>query len=162
MTGNEWYAEAVYALSGMGIIQGYEDGAFHGDDTISRAAFTAVAARFARTASPTISDDNADFSDVPKNDWAWDSIAKAASYGWIGGYGDGSFRPSDPITRAAAVAVINRMLGRSPDAAYITAHRYSLKRFSDVNDPNAWYYYNIAEAVNDHDFTLSDGKEIWR
>ena len=39
MTGNEWYAEAVYALSGMGIIQGYSDGGFHGNDRISRAAF---------------------------------------------------------------------------------------------------------------------------
>ena len=162
MNGDEWYAKAVYTLSGMRIIQGYADGAFHGDDAISRAAFTAIATRFAKTTGLTISDYNTDFSDVPENYWARDSISRASFYGWIGGYADGSFRPSDPITRAAAVAVINRMLGRSADAAYITAHGDNLKRFSDVNDPNAWYYYNIAEAANTHGFTISDRKEIWR
>lgn len=159
MTGNEWYAEAVYALSGMGIIQGYSDGSFHGNDKISRAAFASIAIRLANADNATGT--GVQFSDVPESQWAHDAIAKASGYGWIGGYSDGAFRPGDPITRAAVTAVINRMLGRNADTAYVAAHKDALKQFSDVQNPDAWYYYNVAEAANGHSFSKSDGKETW-
>ena len=101
------------------------------------------------------------FGDVPASHWGSGAIARASGYGWIGGYSDGTFRPADPITRAAVTAIINRMLGRSADEAYITAHKDSLKLFSDVSDPNAWYYDNVAEAANGHNFSMFDGKETW-
>ena len=163
MNGDEWYAEAVYTLSGMGIIQGYSDGSFHGNDPISRAAFTAIAVRFAKSnATIQYGSYGTAFSDVPETHWARDTITKASFYGWIGGYSDGSFHPSESITRAAVVAIINRMLGRSADQAYLTAHRSELKQFTDVQDSGAWYYYHVAEAANAHSFTLPDGKEVWQ
>ncbi|MBQ9349225.1 MAG: S-layer homology domain-containing protein, partial [Oscillibacter sp.] len=159
MTGNEWYAEAVYTLSSMGIIQGYSDGSFHGNDTISRAAFAAIAARLSKTNGETGT--GVTFSDVPSTHWAHDTIAQASYYGWIGGYSNGTFNPSAPITRAAVTAVINRMLGRSADQQYVSAHSGELNQFSDVRDPAAWYYYNVAEAANSHGFTVTDGNETW-
>ena len=159
MTGNEWYAEAVYALSSMGIIRGYSDGSFHGNDTISRAAFAAIAARLSKANGETGA--GVTFSDVPSTHWAHDTIAQASYYGWIGGYSSGTFHPSAPITRAAVTAVINRMLGRSADQTYVSAHSGELNQFSDVRDPSAWYYYNVAEAANSHGFTVIDGEESW-
>lgn len=159
MAGNEWYAESVYALSNMGIIQGYSDGGFHGNDRISRAAFAAIAVRLAEANGEDGT--GVPFGDVPASHWGSGAIARASGYGWIGGYSDGTFRPTDPITRAAVTAIINRMLGRSADEAYITTHKDSLKLFSDVSDPNAWYYDNVAEAANGHNFSKFDGKETW-
>ena len=158
MNGSEWYAEAVYALAEFDIIRGYSDGSFHANESISRAAFTAIAIRLAKETVP----DNAErFSDVPSGHWARNTIARASDYGWIGGYEDGTFHPSAPITRAAVTAIINRMLNRNADEEYVAAHGNELKRFSDVSDPNAWYYYNVAEAANGHDFSMADEKETW-
>ena len=158
MDGGEWYAEAVYTLASLGVIQGYADGGFHGNDAISRAAFTAIAIRLAKE---TVPDDAERFSDVPAGHWARETIARASDYGWIGGYSDGTFHPAAPITRAAVTAIINRMLNRSADEEYVAEHYAELNRFSDVTDSNAWYYYNVMEASNAHGFAVSDGKERW-
>ncbi|MBQ6987437.1 MAG: S-layer homology domain-containing protein [Oscillibacter sp.] len=160
MTGNEWYAEAVYTLSKLGIVQGYRDGTFHGNDSISRAAFTAIASRFLKVNGQTLTG-SAQFSDVPETHWAHDVIARAASYGWIGGYEDGTFRPAAPITRAATTAIINRMLNRAADVDYVEAHFDQLQTFTDTPDHSAWYFYNMIEASNEHTFSRDDGSERW-
>lgn len=49
-------------------------------------------------------------------------------------YGDGRFGPQDPITRAEAATIVNHMLGRSPDRAYIMAHKSKLKQYPDLQD----------------------------
>lgn len=41
------------------------------------------------------------------------AITYRADRGWVNGYPDGSFRPGGYITRAKAVAVVNRMMGRT-------------------------------------------------
>lgn len=33
--------------------------------------------------------------------------------GWVGGYADGTFHPNQTITRAEAVTILNRVLGRA-------------------------------------------------
>lgn len=160
MSGNEWYAEAVYTLSKLGIVQGYSDGTFHGNDSISRAAFTAIASRFLKASGQTLTG-SARFSDVPETHWAYDVIARAASYGWIGGYEDGTFRPAAPITRAAVTAIMNRMLNRAADVDYVEAHFAELRTFTDTPDHSAWYFYNMIEASNEHTFSHEDGSERW-
>ena len=160
MDGTEWYAEAAYVLSSLGVIEGYSDGSFRGQNAITRAAFTAILTRFIAN-EESVDPDAAQFSDVPPEHWAHDVITKAAFYGWIGGYADGTFQPAAPITRAAASAIINRMLGREADREYVAAHADELQGFSDVRDPDAWYYYNVMEAANEHTFKTVDGKELW-
>ena len=98
---------------------------------------------------------------MPETHWARDVITGAASCGWIAGYDDGTFRPANSITRAAATAIINRMLARNADKAYVMEHFGSLKPFSDVRDEKAWYFYNVMEAANNHDFALQGNREVW-
>lgn len=141
-------------------MQGYADGCFHGNDSISRAAFTAIATRFLKENGQTL-EGAARFTDVPDSHWACDVIARAASYGWIGGYADGTFRPADPITRAAVSAIINRMLNRTADMGYVEAHMDELRTYSDTPDHTAWYFYNVMEASNEHTFSVEDGQERW-
>lgn len=148
----KWYTEAVNALASLGIIQG-SNGKFRPNDPITRAEFVAIAMRFARQASGA----SASFKDVPTNAWYYDSIASAVSYGWIGGYSDGSFRPTKPITRAEVVTIVNRMLDRSFDSSVSIGF---VTNFSDVPVVH-WAFAAIAEATTSHDHTSNNGVETW-
>lgn len=49
------------------------------------------------------------FTDVPETHWAYEAINKFAELGIIEGYEDGTFHPDEPLTRAEAVALLNRI-----------------------------------------------------
>ena len=87
------------------------------------------------------------------------AINRAAAAGWINGYADGTFRPNAYITRAEAVTLINRMLDRAPDANHLLA---DMVRWPD-NPETAWYYADIQEATNSHDYTRAGtgNYEVW-
>ena len=53
----------------------------------------------------------------------------------------------DTITRAEAVVLLGRLLGRVPDQAYMDANPRRLRTFPDV-DPSHWAYYPIMDAAN--------------
>ena len=80
-------------------------------------------------------------------------------YAYIAGYADGTFRPNAYITRAEAVTLINRMLDRTPDANHLLA---DMVRWPD-NPETAWYYADIQEATNSHDYTRAGtgDYEVW-
>lgn len=153
---NAWYAAAVNAIAALGIIKGDGKGFFRPEAEITRAEFVAIGARFAKAV-----EGKSTFSDLGGAAWAEDEIATAVGYGWVEGYGNGLFRPTNAITRAEAAAVIARMLEREPDAAYIDAGAGSLKSFPDVT-AGSWYYYTVMEAANGHlhGYTTG-GDEIW-
>ncbi len=58
------------------------------------------------------------FSDVPAGLWGYPYIETAAAAGFLHGYGDGSFRPNQPLSRAEAAAVVFR-LAPPPPAGYV-------------------------------------------
>lgn len=150
-----WYYSAVTTLASHGIINGYPDGTFRPDQHISRAEFVSICARFFDLEAGEI-----DFTDVAESSWAYDDISGAYHMGWINGYPDGCFRPNDDIKRTEVAAVINRVLGRTPDKAFIDSHAEELKGFDDVTKSH-WNYYGIMEAANGHGFEISDGAETW-
>ena len=94
------------------------------------------------------------------NDWFYTYVAQAASYGWIGGYADGSFGPNDLITRAQVTTIVNNMLGREADRSYVNTHTDTLVQFNDLTSIH-WAYYDIMEAVNEHEYTRTYGTEDW-
>ncbi len=150
-----WYAKAVRALASLGIINGYTDGTFRPEKSITRAEFAAIAMRFAN-----LTTGNAKFTDVASSHWAYANIQSAYAYGWITGYTDGSFRPGKAITRTEVATMVNKMLGRSPDKAYIDANAGTLKIFPDVA-PGFWGFYTIVEASNTHNHTRDGSVETW-
>ena len=123
---------------------------------ITRAEFAAIATRFAYSV-----EGKSEFSDVPENYWAYGNISAAATYGWVEGYEDGAFLPNGDITRAEVAAIVNRMLGRAADEAYVAGNADQLKQFPDLQDTKKWYYLDMVEATNEHDFTVTDGLEKW-
>ena len=152
---NAWYAKAVNTLGSLGIVSGVGDKCFDPNRAITRAEFTAIAARFAK-ANETGS---VRFSDVPVNAWYYNTVLTAVNYGWITGVGDNRFAPGERITRAEAATIVNRMLARSADKAYVDAT--ALRQFPDLSTSH-WAYYQIMEASNAHGHrTNADGSESW-
>lgn len=150
-----WYATAVNTLGSLGIVGGIGDGRFDPDRPITRAEFCAIATRFAKVVS-TVENP---FSDINAQDWYYTAVTTAASYDWVTGMGDGSFRPYDVITRAQAATIINRMLGAAADRAYVDEH--VTNPYRDVA-PTHWAYYQIMEASIAHDHSYDvEGVEIW-
>ena len=147
-----WYNKAVATLSRMGILSGYEDGSFRPNATVTRAEFAAMAARFDTEAKPV---------DTPFTDltgcWAADEIAEAYGKGWVNGYGDNTFRPNGPITRAEAVTLINRVLRRLPET---DKDLLPDERTWPDNPETFWGYLALQEASNSHLYDRkSDGYE---
>ncbi len=149
-----WSNKAISTLAKGGYITGYEDGTFGPQKPITRAEFATMATRYANlTQNGEIT-----FSDVSGH-WAEEDIYKAASERWVNGYEDGTFAPEKEITRAEVMTIINRMLVRYVDAEGIHADATFWKDMTG----NEWYYYNVLEATNSHDYDRrEDGKlEKW-
>ena len=144
----DWCNNAISTLSNMGILKGDKDGRFRPNDPVTRAEFAAIAARFSDGAA----DDYADFSDVPNDYWASKEIAKAAKLGWIKGYTDGTFRPKNNITRAEVMTLVNRVLERGVDEDGLAEDAI---QWAD-NKPGDWYYYDVQEATNSHEYARTD------
>ena len=153
---NAWYTKAVNTLASLGVVSGVGNGDFEPERSITRAEFTSIAMKFAegKTGGTNI------FSDVKSTDWFYRAVVNSTQYGWIHGYGDGTFRPNNPITRVEVTAIVNNMLGREADVDFVTEHYDELNHFSDLAVSH-WGYYHIVEATNDHDYTKPSSGENW-
>ena len=112
---NADYEEAVAVLNGMGVFKGYEDGSFKPTGAITRAE---VAAIVYRLYTGDVKDKQADlyagygkFNDMAGAQWAAGYVGFCANAGFVKGYGDGKFGPSDPVTGYQALAMILRAVG---------------------------------------------------
>ncbi|MFP5528237.1 S-layer homology domain-containing protein [Peptococcus simiae] len=154
----DWYANTVGYAVQKGIVSGYPDGSFKPNQAITRAEFSAIAARFAGLTD----EKDLTFTDLDASHWGYKAIRLAASHGWISGYPDNTFRPEQDITRAEVTSITNRMLNRYADLDWIDANMDKVIQFSDVARGD-WFFEPIMEATMGHDFTRdADGKhEHW-
>lgn len=136
---NVWYYRYIGFEESQNIITGYEDGTFKPKNSITRAEFANMIVHFAE-----LNTENADTSFTDTNGhWAQNQIAACFAAGYIKGYADNTFMPDNYITRAEAVAIINRVLGRDDIKDFENP-------FSDVTDSH-WAYADIMEAAVTHD-----------
>ena len=140
----KWYNKSISTMAKIGIVKGRTANAFAPNAPITRAEFAAICSRFDRSNVEIKSD----FNDISGH-WAEKEIRRAASLGWIKGYADGSFKPDQNITRAEAASMINRMLHRLPET--VDDLLDGMIQWPD-NQPSDWYYINMQEATNSHDF----------
>ena len=147
-----WYCSSVSTLSRMGIIAGYPDGTFRPNAPITRAEFAAIATRF---------DNNGDKTPVSFTDiighWAEGEITVAANHGWVSGYGDGTFRPQNQITRAETMSLVNRVLKRLPETSADLLP--DMITWTDNADTSSWYYLPVQEATNSHYYEFKENSK---
>ena len=140
----------------FGYIIGYEDGTIRPDASITRAEFAKIAVSFFEYKD--ISAQNI-FTDVAAGSWYENFVAVAAKLGLIEGYAGNVYRPNESITRAEACTIINRTLGRAPDAEHLLPES-EMNTWPD-NRPGTWYYAQLQEATNSHEYKWSGDIEHW-
>ena len=148
-----WSNKHISTMTNAGIITGYPDGVFKPGQSITRAEFAAIAARFDKLDER----ESGLFTDISGH-WAEKYILSAGNKGWIKGYTDGTFRPNQYITRAEAMSFINSVLNRKVKEDGI--HK-DAKKWPD-NPATSWFYEDVIEATNNHDYSRNaDGYEAW-
>ena len=151
---NDWFNNAASTLTNAEIITGKPGGLFDPDAPITRAEFATIAVRFF---GGTYEGEDI-FPDIAGH-WANQYINRAAVLGIIEGRGDGTFDPDAYITRAEAMTIVNRTLGRAPSAEHMLPDMIT---WPDNMDTTTWYYAAVQEATNSHDFELIevDGTQV--
>ncbi len=124
---NHWSKTFVDYGVENGYINGYDDGTFRPDKTVTRAEFS----KMINTALGIESKSAAAFSDVKKSDWFYNEVLKAVYAGYVGGYEDGTFRPNKTITRQEAAVILYRVTLPSQETA-------NLSMFADGRDVASW------------------------
>ncbi len=132
----DWFYNPVVSLSEKGVINGYDNGTFQPENHITRAELSAILSKFIYEEA---SDYSMHYSDVSQNDWFYAPLCKMVKNGYITGYGDNTLRPKQPVTRAEAVTIMNRML-------HLTNSSVKENPFADV-DSSHWAYNDILAAV---------------
>ncbi len=134
-----WAEEHISKWLSKELITGYQDESFKPDRNITRAEFMALVNRAMGLKQKVA----VEFSDVSPHDWFAGEIAKAVMEGYISGYGDGSIRPQEKISRQEAAIIIYRLLKlRNIEA------ESSINSFNDVSSIPAWSKKEINAVVS--------------
>lgn len=143
MSSKEWCNTQVATVANLGVVSGKPGDVFDPDTPITRAEFAAICDRF----DQTVTEGSSSFTDISGH-WAEKEINRAATLGWIQGYGDGRFVPDGYITRAEAMTMVNRVLCRIPEEESDLLDGMNV--WPD-NQPSQWHYLAVQEATNTHD-----------
>ena len=135
--GGHWASGFIRDAITQGLVQGYPDGTFRPDQSITRAEIAVVLAKALQL--------KGDGAALPFLDqeaigaWARLPIALAVEAGLLLGYEDNRFRPNQPITRAEIAVIVARVLELDTSA-------YTVTGFADDADIPNWAK-GAAEAI---------------
>ncbi|MGB4171911.1 MAG: S-layer homology domain-containing protein [bacterium] len=103
-----WAEGIIEGWRFIGFVAGYPDGTFRPDQPVTRAEMAILINRVLG-----IKEEGGEevFSDVPAGAWYSAEVAAASKTGIISGYGDGTFRPNNKITRQELAVLIAGLLG---------------------------------------------------
>lgn len=99
-----WAEANIKSLAQKGIINGFEDGTFKPNNSVTRAEFTTMVVK--ALGLTTSSDVN--FTDVASGSWYESYIKSAVKAGLVSGMPDGSFKPNEQIKRQDAILILYR------------------------------------------------------
>ncbi len=105
------HADAIGALAAAGLISGYDDGRFGPDDPVQRGQLARfLLGGFEHVGDDALPDPSREwFSDSPDSLHA-DDIHRAVDAGWVAGYPDGRYRPSEAVRRGHLAVFLARWL----------------------------------------------------
>ena len=125
---------ALNTAEHMQYMNGYTDGTFRPDASITRAEASKLLASLLVN---KIENEDHLFTDVDVSAWYADAVRQMTGFGLVNGYTDGTFKPNAKITRAEFVAILSRL----PHDAIGTD-----KSFNDVPKTN-WAYDAVQTAL---------------
>lgn len=129
---------AITALTGKGLIKGYEDGTFKPDQAVTRAEFAIMITRALGMQSSAGYQHH--FSDVELNSWYAKELIIALNNGVTKGFTASRYAPTQSIPREQA-AIMLANVSRNQSTSNVQAS------FSDQNDIVSWAKEDVAYSV---------------
>ncbi|MFC1600355.1 S-layer homology domain-containing protein [Patescibacteria group bacterium] len=124
------HSDAISYLQSNEMVQGYEDNTYRPDNLINRVEFLKIVLE--GTNVPLDVEDTTGFNDIDENQWYGPYLKKAKKEGWVQGYPDNTFRPSNAINKVEALKILGEVqqwdklaLGEVPEAAFKDTYRFS-------------------------------------
>lgn len=139
---------AILELSSRGIINGKTKNSFEPDSLLTRAEFATIITNGLGLSKKS----NIAFKDVTENDWFYNYVGTAYSYGIIKGVSDNEFNPNGNITREEAAVMIERgakLCGIDTEMNDI-AVRNCLAQFPDYVKVSDWSINSLAFCYNEN------------
>ena len=122
------YKEAVDVISEISVVDGYEDGSFKPQNTLTRGAAAKIICNLilGPTTAAELHADTAPYKDVPTSNTFSGYIAYCAKEGIISGYADGTFRPAGTLTGYAFMKMLLGALGYDAEVEQYTGANWSI------------------------------------
>ncbi len=151
-----WYADEVLTVAQPGWIPGSDNGLFGPNDDMTRGDLALVLCRalgltaqgvtgtVAGDRAPSVETGFADVNGKAYNAWAIKAMAEA---GIITGYADGSYGPSDPVTRQMLATVLARLDESGLGDESIMGLASALSAYADADEVAGWAAPGMEWAV---------------
>ncbi len=140
---NSNVGKAVSEMQQRGYIQGFGDGTFRPDATLTRAEFVTI---INKMYGYSVKAENI-FTDVRESDWFYGDVLAGFQAGYIKGMGDGRFAPNEAVTREQVCVMLNSILN--------VGDTYFMPEITDkVSD---WARESVEKLVANYLFVLENG-----
>ena len=148
------YYDAIKFVFENELFKGVAADLFAPDGTMTRGMFVTVLGRLAQV-DPEGTNTSV-FSDVEDGQWYTPYVDWAAEEGLILGYGDGTFKPDNNITREQAILIIQRYV----EKCGISTETEDALTTSDAAEVADWSYDAVKWGVNKGIFELTDEGKV--
>ena len=166
--------EVVDTLVSLGVVNGYDDGSFKPNGTVTRAEMAKMiyVLRTGNSDASAYNDDKTSFTDIGSH-WARGYIKYCKSLGIIAGKSNTKFAPNDKVTAQEAAKMLLVTLGYNADKAGLVGTGWASKTnaladenglLEDVNTsftsacPRQYAAQLIYNTIFAHTVTLRDGE----
>ncbi len=133
----------IESLFRSGIVKGNPDGKYYPDKSVNRAEFLKLLYTATKRTPKAV---NAKcFKDVVAGSWYELIVCDAASKEnyFVQGYGDGNFKPGNPVSRTEALKMVFTVMGLT--AGDVSSTDKDIIKFADIS-VSAWYTKYISAA----------------
>ncbi len=137
---DNWAKPYIDALTARGVLNGLPDGSFAPNRPLTRAELATQVAQAFEVAPRTVSPG---FTDVSADYWAAGTIDESVELGFMTGYPDRRFQPTQVVPRLQVLVALatGLSLPQPPDAATL------LQGYTDQNAIPAWGRDQVAAAI---------------
>ncbi|CEN87668.1 IdeS/Mac family cysteine endopeptidase [Paraclostridium sordellii] len=132
-----WAKKEINQFISSGYVNGYEDGTFRPDNSITRAEFVKLVNKYFGFNNK----EDIKFSDINTNDWYYNDICIANKTGYINGYEDKTFKPNKTITREEVSKILVSIKNKQ-DNVYD-----KLNKYPDKNKVSNWAKPYVEGAI---------------
>lgn len=143
-TVNHWGKDIIDEMASRLVVEGVTENTFDPNREITRAEFAAIAVRAFGLQDETA--EGQGFEDVASDVWYSEYVNTASAYGLLKGYNDGSFKPSQHISRQEATAILARAIKLAKIDSSVTDIN-TLNAYKDANEVSEWAQINVSYLV---------------